>query len=81
MEPAAVADLMGWLGFAFGARDAEQGQSFLSKPGDGPNGGGTLLGEKLFPEIITMRSDPVSPEACVHAMGSVTPAERKSFVD
>src|ERR1700733_7572986 len=24
MEPAAVADLIGWLGFAFGARDAEQ---------------------------------------------------------
>lgn len=50
-EPAAVADLIGWLGFAFGARDAEQGQSFLSKPGaQGNSVGATYLGEKLFPK-------------------------------
>jgi len=56
LEPAAVGDLIGWLSFAFGARDAEQGQSFLSKPG-----GGTRLGEKMFPEFITLRSDPFHP--------------------
>jgi predicted Zn-dependent protease len=27
LEPAAVGDLIGWLGFSFGARDAEQGPS------------------------------------------------------
>ena len=63
MEPAAVADLIGWLGFAFGARDAEQGQSFLSKAGAAPgkNGAATYLGEKLFPEFITLRNDPFHP--------------------
>ena len=35
------------------ARSADQGQSFLTR-----KGGGTLIGEKLFPEIITLRSDP-----------------------
>jgi hypothetical protein len=35
------------------ARAAEEGRSFLSKPG-----GGTLAGEKLFPEFVTLRSDP-----------------------
>jgi predicted Zn-dependent protease len=57
LEPAAVGDVVGWLGFAFGARDAEQGQSFLSK-----KGGGTRLGEKMFPEYITLRSDPFHPQ-------------------
>ena len=31
LEPAAVSDLIGYLGFGFGARGAEQGQTFLSK--------------------------------------------------
>jgi hypothetical protein len=35
------------------ARRAEEGRSFLSK-----KGGGTLAGEKLFPESITLRTDP-----------------------
>jgi predicted Zn-dependent protease len=56
LEPAAVADLAMWLSFAgFSARDAEQGQSFLSK-----QGGGTRLGDKMFPEFITLRSDPAN---------------------
>jgi predicted Zn-dependent protease len=36
------------------ARAAEEGQSFLTK-----KGGGTLVGEKMFPEFITLRSDPL----------------------
>ena len=31
LEPAAVSDLIGYFGFGIGAREAEQGQSFLSK--------------------------------------------------
>jgi predicted Zn-dependent protease len=50
LEPTAVSDLI-WL-IGFNARAAEEGRSFLSK-----KGGGTLLGEKLFPEFITLRSD------------------------
>src|SRR3984957_16883178 len=79
MEPAAVADLIGWLGFAFGARDAEQGQSFLSKPGEA---GGTLLGDRLFPEIITLRSDPFHPKlASTPWAPSLLPNEKISWIE
>ena len=82
-EPAAVADLIGWLGFAFGARDAEQGQSFLSKPGgQGNSVGATFLGEKLFPEIITLRSDPFHPKLASTPWGpSLLPNEKISWIE
>ena len=82
-EPAAVADLIGWLGFAFGARDAEQGQSFLSKPGaQGNSVGATFLGEKLFPEIITLRSDPFHPRLASTPWGpSLLPNEKISWIE
>jgi predicted Zn-dependent protease len=53
LEPTAVGDLVSNLRGVLSARSAEQGQSFLSS-----KGGGTLLGQKLFPEAITFRSDP-----------------------
>ncbi len=53
LEPTAVADLTGELASQLGARRADEGRSFFSKPG-----GGTRVGEKLFPETITLRSDP-----------------------
>jgi predicted Zn-dependent protease len=82
MEPAAVADLMGWLGFAFGARDAEQGQSFLSKPGGDEKSVATLLGEKMFPEIITLRSDPFHPKLASTPWGSsLLPNEKISWIE
>ena len=55
LEPSGVGDLVEFLGFAMGARQAEQGQSFLSK-----DGGGTHQGDKMFPEYITLRSDPTN---------------------
>ena len=51
LEPTATSDLIQLIGF--NARAAEQGSSYLSK-----KGGGTLLGEKLFPDFITLRTDP-----------------------
>jgi len=82
MEPAAVADLIGWLGFAFGARQAEQGQSWLSKAGEGKDAGGTFLGEKLFPEIITLRSDPFHPKLASTPWGpSLLPNEKTAWID
>jgi len=82
MEPAAVADVIGWLGFAFGARDAEQGQSFLSKPGADPNATATFLGEKMFPEIITLRSDPFHPKLASTPWGSsLLPNEKISWIE
>lgn len=53
LEPTAVGDLIPQLAFSLQARGAEEGRSFMSK-----RGGGTQLGEKLFPESITLRSDP-----------------------
>ncbi len=77
LEPAAVGDLVGWLGFAFGARDAEQGQSFLSK-----KGGGTRLGEQMFPEFITLRSDPFDPKlASTPWDQSLLPNERIAWIE
>jgi predicted Zn-dependent protease len=53
LEPTATGDLIYFLGFAFQARSAEEGRSFLSK-----QGGGTRLGEKMFPEMVTLKTDP-----------------------
>ncbi len=56
LEPTATGDLVQLMGFGMQARGAEEGRSFLSK-----KGGGTLAGEKLFPEFVTLRSDPFNP--------------------
>jgi len=54
LEPAAVADLLGFnFTTALSARAAEEGRSYFSK-----RGGGTLVGEKLFSDQVTLRSDP-----------------------
>jgi predicted Zn-dependent protease len=53
LEPAAVIALLDFLTGALGARRADEGRSFFSKPG-----GGTRIGDKLFPDTITLRSDP-----------------------
>ncbi len=53
LEPAAVADLLMWLVFSMDARSVDEGRSFLSKPG-----GGSRLGEKVFADGVTLRSDP-----------------------
>ncbi len=56
LEPEAVADLLVFLIFSLNARTADEGRSFLSKPG-----GGTRVGEKLFADGVTLRSDPFNP--------------------
>jgi predicted Zn-dependent protease len=77
LEPAAVSDLVGFLGGSFGARDAEQGQSFLSK-----QGGGTHLGEKMFPEYITLRSDPFNTTLATTPWGpSLLPNDHVAWID
>jgi predicted Zn-dependent protease len=52
-EPRAVADLLGNLNAVMSRRAADEGRSFFSKPG-----GGSRLGEKIFSENVTIRSDP-----------------------
>jgi len=56
LEPSCVADLMQSLGFALDARSADEGRSFFSKPG-----GGNRLGEKIFPDVVNIVSDPTDP--------------------
>ena len=56
LEPTAAADIVGLIEGGFSGRNTEEGRTFLSK-----KGGGTLLGEKLFPEYINLRSDPFDP--------------------
>lgn len=55
LEPTAAGDLIQLLGPSLQARAAEEGRGFLSR-----KGGGTLAGEKLFPESITLRTAPFS---------------------
>ena len=55
-EPTATGDLVRLMVGAFSARATEEGRTFISK-----RGGGTLLGEKVFPESITLRHDPFDP--------------------
>ena len=74
MEPAAVADLIGWLGFAFGASEAEQGQSFLSKPREGKNGRRDLSGREVVPGDHHTAERSFSSEASVNALGTFTAA-------
>jgi predicted Zn-dependent protease len=53
LEPAATADLLGYMFSGFDARSADEGRSFLSK-----KGGGNRLGDKLFDQQVNIWSDP-----------------------
>ena len=56
LDATATGDLVRLMSNAFNARGADEGRTFLSK-----RGGGTRLGDKMFPEFITLRSDPFDP--------------------
>ena len=58
LEPAASINLLQYMGFGFDARQADEGRSFLSKPG-----GGSKKGEKLMDERVSIWSDPADPRA------------------
>jgi predicted Zn-dependent protease len=53
LEPAATSEIVGRMVNAFGARQADEGRSFLAK-----KGGGNRLGEKLFDEQVNIWADP-----------------------
>jgi predicted Zn-dependent protease len=57
LEPAAAIVLLEQLMFAMDARSADEGRSFLSKPG-----GKTRLGEKMVDERVNIYSDPLHPD-------------------
>lgn len=53
LEPAAVAEMLAFLVPAMDARPADEGRSFFAGK----------LGEKLFADLVTLASDPTSPDA------------------
>lgn len=77
LEPAAVAVMLENLFFSLDARSADEGRSFLSKPG-----GGTKLGEKLVDERVNIYSDPLNAELPTSTWnGDGRPQERVSWVE
>ncbi|MEU6389932.1 metallopeptidase TldD-related protein [Streptomyces sp. NPDC046939] len=56
LPPTAVADLLIYLLWSAGARDAAEGRTVFSRPG-----GGTRVGERLSELPLTLRSDPNEP--------------------
>jgi len=57
LEPAAVIVLLENMLYELDARNADEGRSFLSKPG-----GTTKLGDKLVDERVNIYSDPQNPD-------------------
>lgn len=58
LDPACVADLVSSLVFSLNARNAGEGRSWVAE-----KGGGTKLGQNVFPDFITIFSDPSNKEA------------------
>jgi len=56
LPPGAVADLLVYLYWSAGARDALDGRTVFSRPG-----GGTRVGDRLASQPVTLRSDPGAP--------------------
>jgi predicted Zn-dependent protease len=88
LPPTAVSDLMTYLYWSAGARDASEGRTVFSKPG-----GGTRVGERLSPVPVDLFSDPAypglecAPFVVAHASGADSsvfdnglPAGRTSWI-
>jgi predicted Zn-dependent protease len=77
LEPAATSELVGRMFGAFGARQADEGRSFLAR-----KGGGNRLGEKLFDERVNVWSDPWDKDVPVAPWdgGSMLARERADLI-
>ena len=77
LEPAAAAVLLERIIFGLDARTADEGRSFLSKPG-----GATRLGEKMVDERVTIYSDPLNAELPTNTWtGDGRPQEKTTWID
>ena len=71
LPPTAVADLLTYLYWSAGAKEAAEGRTVFGKPG-----GGTRVGERLSAQPVTLSSDPRAPGLAsapfvvAHASGS-----------
>ena len=57
-------------------RAAEEGRSYFSKPG-----GGTRLGEKVFADSVTLRSDPTDPRVPGSPWTGGLPARKTTWIE
>jgi predicted Zn-dependent protease len=57
LEPTAAANIIQLIAGSLGARQADEGRSFFSKPG-----GGNKIGQKVVDERVTILSDPTDPQ-------------------
>ena len=77
MEPAASIQLLGNMLYNMGARQADEGRSFLAK-----KGGGNKLGEKLVDERVNIYSDPFDPSVPANGWtGDGLARERTSWIE
>lgn len=77
LEPTAAAVLLERILFGLDARQADEGRSFLSKPG-----GQTRLGEKLVDERVTIYSDPLHPDLPTSPWsGDGRPQEKVAWIE
>lgn len=77
LENNAVADLLSFLWRSLSARSADEGRSYFSKPD-----GGNRIGEKLFDERITLRSDPTDENHPSSPIGrGGLPSEPVTWID
>jgi predicted Zn-dependent protease len=76
LEPTATSDLVRMVNSALSARAAEEGRSYFSRKES------TALGQKLFPEFITLRSDPADPRLpALPWTGELLPARAVTWID
>ncbi|GGB36397.1 TldD protein [Sphingomonas metalli] len=76
LEPAAAAGLIGFMMYFFGAREADEGRSFLSK-----KGGGNKLGEQVYDPRVNLYADPWAAGAAVMPWdGDGLPRERMDII-
>ncbi|MBK6267409.1 TldD/PmbA family protein [Marivirga sp. S37H4] len=77
LEPAAGSDLLRNMLYNMGARQADEGRSFLAK-----KGGGNKVGEKLVDERVTIYSDPFHEEVPANSWsGDGLPREKVSWIE
>jgi predicted Zn-dependent protease len=77
LEPVAVAYMLENMFFGLDARNADEGRSFMSKPG-----GGNRLGEQLMDTKVNIYSDPFNPDlpsATWNREGQ--PMEKRSWIE
>jgi len=78
LEPAGLQEMLQYMSYSMDTRAAEEGRSFLSK-----KGGGTLLGEQVLGENVSLRSDPFDPRVpgWPWSWNSRLPAEKTAWVE